>query len=104
MFCGKNKTTNNKVAFKVPDDNKVNKAASDQEIRYTKLMEKEQGFPILYHINLIDKKSIIIESLLGLSLVKLFTYCGRKFPFKKICSLGIQLIRRFQSMHKLGLT
>jgi serine/threonine protein kinase len=103
VFCGKNKTTNNKVAIKVPNDDKVNKAASDQEIRYTKMMEKEQGFPILYHTYLIDKKSIIIESLLGPSLDKLFTYCGRKFPLKTICSLGIQLIRRLQSMHKLGL-
>ena len=58
VFCGKNKTTNNKVAIKVPNEDKVNKAASDQEIRYTKMMEKEQGFPILYHTYLIDKKSI----------------------------------------------
>ena len=102
MFCGKNKTTNNKVAFKVPNDNKENKAASDQEIRYTKLMENGEGFPILYYIYLIDKKSIIIESLLGLSLVKLFAYYGRKFPFKTISSLGIQLIKWLQSMNKLG--
>ena len=29
VFCGKNKTTNNKVAIKVPNEDKVNKAASE---------------------------------------------------------------------------
>jgi len=103
VFCGKHKAEDYNVAIKVPNDNPKQSSSIENEIKYTKIMEKEFGFPFLYHYYSNNKKNILVESLLGPSLDKLFIYCGKKFPLKTICLIGIHAIKRLQSMHKLGL-
>jgi len=102
VFCGTHRTKNFKVAIKIPTE-KANLDMINKEVKYTKMMMKEPGFPILIHSCVFNNKHIIIESLLGPSLDKLFIYCGKLFPIKTICLIGIEIVRRLQSMHKVGL-
>ena len=46
---------------------------------------------------------IIVQSLLGPSLDKLFKYCGRIFPLKTVCLIGKEIVKRLESMHEKGL-
>jgi len=103
VFFGKHKSSNKKVAIKIPKDRKYNQNFIDKEIKYIKMLQNEKGFPKPLNTYLINGKNIIVESLLGPNLYNLFIYCGKKFPLKTICLLGLQLINRLQSMHKLGL-
>ena len=103
VFFGKHKNSNKKVAIKIPKDRKYNQNFIDKEIKYIKMLQNEKGFPKPLNTYIINGKNIIVESLLGPNLDKLFIYCGKKFPLKTICLLGLQLINRLQSMHKLGL-
>ena len=100
VFCGNHKVNDFNVAIKIPNE-KPN--STEKEIKYTKMLQKQPGFPILFHTYSINKKDIIIESLLGPSLDKLFIYCGRIFPLKTVCLIGIQITRRLQTMHQMGL-
>ena len=34
---------------------------------------------------------------------KLFNCCGKKFPMKTVCLIGVEILKRLQSMHKYGL-
>lgn len=51
----------------------------NKEIYITRKLEKLIGFPKIYYTCSWNIKNIIIESLLGPSIDKLFKYCGRKF-------------------------
>jgi casein kinase I family protein HRR25 len=102
VYAGIHKISNYRVAIKIPNE-KANINSIEQEIKYTKMLMKEPGFPILYHTYNHIRKNIIVETLLGPSLDKLFIYCGRKFPMKTMCLIGIQIAKKLESMHKLGL-
>ena len=52
---------------------------------------------------MIGGKYVMVESLLGPSLDKLFNYCGKSFPMKTVCLIGIDIVKRLRSMHKNGL-
>jgi serine/threonine protein kinase len=74
-----------------------------REITFTKLLNGAQGFPTLYYAGVYDKKNIIVESLLGPSLDKLFKFCGRMFPLKTVCLIGIEMVKRLETMHDKGI-
>ena len=60
----------------------------NSEVKYIKMMQKEQGFPIIFNsLNLYvsNNKHIIIESLLDISRDKFFIYYGKSFAIKTIC-------------------
>ena len=102
VIYGMNKNQNIEVAVKLVTSDTTTKAIK-KEIYFTKLLEKEIGFPRLYDSGIFETKKIIIESLLGPSLDKLFKYCQKSFPIKTVCRLGKEIINRLQSMHKKGL-
>ena len=74
VIYGMNKNQNIEVAVKLVTSDTTTKAIK-KEIYFTKLLEKEIGFPRLYDSGIFETKKIIIESLLGPSLDKLFKYC-----------------------------
>ena len=74
-----------------------------REIIFTKQLHDINGFPIIYYTGNHDNKNIIIESLLGPSLDKLFKYCERIFPLKTVCLIGKEMVKRLESMHEKGL-
>ena len=75
----------------------------DREVQFTRKMSFEPGFPMLFFSSVIRDKYVMVESLLGPSLDKLFNYCGKSFPMKTICLIGIDIVKRLRSMHQNGL-
>jgi serine/threonine protein kinase len=102
VLYGINKRTHREVAVKVlnPDTSQEN---IKREINYTKQLQGAQGFPSLYYYGNYEKKHIIVESLLGPSLDKLFKFCGRMFPLKTVCLIGIEMVKRLETMHQKGI-
>ena len=74
-----------------------------KEINFTNQLKGSIGFPSIYFNGLCEKKNIIVESLLGPSLDKLFKFCGRIFPLKTVCLIGIEMIKRLETMHDKGI-
>jgi serine/threonine protein kinase len=102
VLYGKHKNTNLEVAVKI-----INSETSIEtirrEINYTKQLQGINGFPTIYYTGIHDNKNIIVESLLGPSLDKLFKYCERIFPLKTVCLIGKEMVKRLESMHEKGL-
>ena len=101
VLYGINKKTSMEVAIKIidqdtPQDNIKN------EIYFSKHLEKNPGFPSIYYTYFEKKKYIIVQSLLGPSLDKLFRYCDKKFPIKTVLKIGIEMVKRLETMHKEG--
>ena len=58
------------------------------------------SFPSLYYYSL--KDLVLIESLHGPNLKKLFKFCGKKFPIRTTCYIGIEMISRLEEFHSKG--
>ena len=102
VFCGIHKYRRFRVAIKLPTE-KSNLDMIDKEVQFTRKLSCEPGFPMLFFSSVIRSKYVMVESLLGPSLDKLFIYCGKSFPMKTICLIGIDIVKRLRSMHKNGL-
>ena len=102
VLYGVHKYSHREVAVKVlnPDTSQEN---INREITYTKQLHGCQGFPTLYYWGFCNKNNIIVESLLGPSLDKLFNFCGRIFPLKTVCLIGIEMVKRLETMHEKGI-
>ena len=102
VLYGKHKITSLEVAVKViSSDSSADNIK--KEIGYTRQLQNKQGFPTIYYTCVYDKKNIIVESLLGPSLDKLFKYCGRKFPLKTVSIIGKEMVKRLETMHEKGI-
>ena len=102
VLYGKHKSTSLEVAVKVISSD-TSTDTIKKEVNFTKQLQKINGFPTIYYTCVYDKKNIIVESLLGPSLDKLFKYCGRKFPLKTVCLIGKEIVTRLQNMHERGI-
>ena len=102
VFCGVHRYRRFRVAIKLPTE-KSNCDMIDREVQFTRKMACEPGFPMLFYSSVIRGKYVMVESLLGPSLDKLFIYCNKSFPMKTICLIGIDMVKRLRSMHKSGL-
>ena len=70
------------------------------EEKMLKALKDYQTFPSLFFSSL--KESVIIESLYGPNLKKLFEFCGNKFPIQTICFIGIEIVSRLKDFHSQG--
>ncbi len=102
VLYGKHKNTSLEVAVKVISSDTSSETIK-KEINFSKQLQKINGFPTIYYTCVYDKKNIIVESLLGPSLDKLFKYCGRKFPLKTVCLIGKEIVKRLENMHEKGI-
>ena len=102
VLYGMHKNSCLEVAVKILNSD-ISKENIKREITFTKLLNGTQGFPTLYYAGVYDKKNIIVESLLGPSLDKLFKFCGRIFPLKTVCLIGIEMVKRLETMHDKGI-
>ena len=71
VLYGKHKNTDLEVAVKVISSD-TSAETIKKEINFSKQLQKINGFPTIYYTCVYDKKNIIVESLLGPSLDKLF--------------------------------
>ena len=102
VLYGKHKNTSLEVAVKIISSD-TSADTIRKEINFSKQLQKITGFPTIYYTCVYDKKNIIVESLLGPSLDKLFKYCGRKFPLKTVCLIGKEIVKRLENMHEKGI-
>ena len=102
VLYGKHKNTDLEVAVKVISSD-TSAETIKKEINFSKQLQKINGFPTIYYTCVYDKKNIIVESLLGPSLDKLFKYCGRQFPLKTVCLIGKEMVKRLENMHEKGI-
>ena len=102
VLYGVHKNSNLEVAVKVLNE-ETSVDTIQKEIIFSKQLQKMVGFPTIYYTCIYDKKNIIVESLLGPSLDKLFKYCGKKFPLKTVCLIGKEMVKRLENMHEKGI-
>ena len=102
VLYGKHKYKSFEVAIKIINS-ETSAETIKKEINITKKFQNEIGFPRIYDTFIYEKKNIIIESLLGPSLDKLFKYCGRIFPLKTVCLIGKEMVKRLETMHEKGI-
>ena len=102
VLYGKHKYNNFEVAVKIINS-ETSSETIKKEINITKKFQNEIGFPSIFDTFIHEKKNIIIESMLGPSLDKLFKYCGRIFPLKTVCLIGKEMVKRLETMHGKGI-
>ena len=102
VLYGVKKNRSLEVAVKIINSD-TSAETINKEIKFSKQLQKDSGFPIIYHTCEYDKKNIIVESLLGPSLDKLFKFCGRIFPLKTVCLIGKEMVKRLENMHEKGI-
>ena len=102
VLYGFHKITYREVAVKILNSD-TSQDNIKREIALTRQLQGSIGFPSLYYCGIFEKKNIIVESLLGPSLDKLFKFCGKIFPLKTVCLIGIELVKRLETMHNKGI-
>ncbi len=102
VLYGVKKNRSLEVAVKIINSD-TSAETINKEIKFSKQLQKDSGFPIIYHTCEYDKKNIIVESLLGPSLDKLFKFCGKIFPLKTVCLIGKEMVKRLENMHEKGI-
>ncbi|GET90961.1 casein kinase 1 isoform 2, putative [Leishmania tarentolae] len=60
------------------------------------------GIPNSYYCGCVGDYTVMVMNLLGPCLNDLFEVCQRKFSFKTVCMIGIQVIQRLQYLHSVG--
>ncbi|KAG5472571.1 hypothetical protein LSCM1_03975 [Leishmania martiniquensis] len=60
------------------------------------------GIPKSYYCGRVGDYTVMVMSLLGPCLEDLFDACHRKFSFKTVCMIGIQIVQRLQYLHSVG--
>ena len=102
VLYGIHKNRSLEVAVKIINSD-TSSETINKEIKFSKQLQNYIGFPIIYHSCEYDNKNIIVESLLGPSLDKLFKFCGRQFPLKTVCLIGKEMVKRLENMHEKGI-
>lgn len=100
VYYGIDKLTNLEIAVKVLGE-KEKKSDVSKEIKILKKLENQNHFP---HIFIFDnQENMIVQSLMGPDLKKLFVWCGNKFPQKTVANIGIEIIKRLKILHNNGI-
>ena len=69
------------------------------EAKLYKIFEA-QGIPKIYWCGKEGDYNLLVMDLLGPSLEDLFEYCRRKFSFKSVLMIAIQMIKRIEYVHQ----
>ena len=68
------------------------------------LLQGKNGFPAVYHFGqYLDTYNVLVMEMLGRDLESLFELCGRTFTLKAMIFLTLQLIKRFEVIHQVGI-
>ncbi|CDW84408.1 protein kinase domain containing protein [Stylonychia lemnae] len=105
IYSGKDKITKQLIAVKIMDKISKNKSKYVREIQLMKDMQKsnQPGFPKLLYYNADKYNYFIVMDQLGQSLKELRDNTeDLKFSIKTVTMIGIQLLQRLESIHKLN--
>lgn len=96
VYLGININTKEKCAIKVFHENDKNLLKSEV---FNIMSLKGFGFPQLLSCGRIKNHNLLIETLLGKSLEKIFIENNKKFTLTDICLIAIQVIERIKWIH-----
>ena len=71
------------------------------EFEFYQLLHNKKGFPNVYYCGIYQDYTVLVMEMLGVNLESLFDSCGRRFTLKSIIFLTLQLLKRFEVLHKL---
>ena len=100
VFYGFDKKNNNACAVKFFKDNEKNFDKFIMEKSMLNILKNSVSFPTLLYSS--SKNLILAETLHGPNLRDLFLYCGKKFPIRTVCFIGIEMISRIEEFHANG--
>lgn len=100
VFYGFNRNTDNNYAVKIFKNIPGNYGKFLLEETMIKNLKDIMIFPSIYYSS--RKNLILVESLLGPNLKKLFNFCDNHFPIVTVCYIGIEIISRLQDYHSKG--
>ena len=100
VYKAQNINDNKIYALKIEKKTKSSRLKVEKKIY--ELLKEDVGFPKIH--KLIDRKddSVFIMDYLGPSLEDLFEFCDYNFSLKTILMIGLQIVNRIESLHKLG--
>lgn len=102
VYYGKNIQKDIDLAIKMETLQKGEIPNSFFEDFITKQMSNIEGFAINYGYFKINNKEIILQTLFGPSLRRLFNFCDRKFTLRTICIIFIESLKRLKDLHTSG--
>ena len=99
VYQGVNTSTNEKIALKVEKREKNQQGTLENEAMRLVYLQGE-GIPKVYCYGNNQSHNLLVEELLGKSLEDIFNSFGKPFSLKTVCVLGIEMIKRIQSIHQ----
>ena len=102
IYAGVNKTTGDEIAIKLEPLN-TEQPQLVYEYKIYKYLQNGFGIPKVYECSKDKKYTILIMDLLGDSLEKKFTECGRKFSLLTVLMIMEQLVTRIEFVHSKNL-
>ena len=102
VYKGEDINTGEFVAIKIEKIEKTKDKSRLEIERDIYLNLEGEGIPKIYWYGMLDNQKILVLSYLGPSLEDLFDFCSRKFSYKTICLIGIQILDRLEWIHNNG--
>ena len=100
IYKGINLKTKEEVAIKIESKN-IETPQLLHESKILKILKENEGFPKVYLITPLDDVLIMVMELLGDNLQKLIkSQKEKKFSLKTTLMLGIQILKRIQTLHE----
>ena len=100
IYKGINLKTKEEVAIKIESKN-IETPQLIHESKILKILKENEGFPKVYLITPLDDVLIMVMELLGDNLQKLIkSQKEQKFSLKTTLMLGIQILKRIQTLHE----
>ena len=99
VYQGVNTSTNEKIALKV-EKRKKNQAGTLENEAMRLVYLQGEGIPKVYCYGNNQSHNLLVEELLGKSLEDIFNSYGKPFSLKTVCVLGIEMVKRIQSIHQ----
>jgi casein kinase 1 len=101
IFAGQNKNTGEHVAVKI--EKTSGKHLLKNEAKMYSLFADIKGVPTMRSYGVEGKYHYLVMDMLGNSLEYVKNLCGGKLSLKTVLSLTLQMLRRLEAIHELGI-
>lgn len=101
IFKGVNVNSKEEIAIKI--EKSTESSLLKTEAKIYKLLENAKGVPRLRSFGCEGNFNYMVMDLLGKSLEEVRVACGGKLGLKSVLAIGIQLLKRIESIHNEGI-
>lgn len=88
-----------KYAVKI-EPNTTEPSQLNIENQFYQLLQNKKGFPYIHYYGTYGEYQVLVMEMLGKNLENAFDLCNRRFSLKTIIFLILQLLKRFETIHK----